>query len=57
MIANAPSCNQGNCAMTTINMTKLTGVDTVPNNHFDGRNVDSHHSGEHVCPMMLYLYS
>ena len=43
--------------MTTIKDRKMARVDTVPNNHVDGRNVDSHHSSEHVCPMMLYLYS
>jgi hypothetical protein len=43
--------------MTTINKTKLIGVDTAPNKHLDGNNVDSHHPCEHVCPIMLYLYS
>ena len=57
LIAYAPSCNQGNGAMTTMNMTKLSRVDTAPDNHVDGSNVDFHPACEHVCPMMLYLYS
>lgn len=52
-----PSCNQGNSAMTTIKDRKLAGVDTVPDNHVDGSNVDFHPASEHVCPIMLYLYS